>query len=154
MFDQIIVSFACDPRIKLIINFNLFFNPREHDSAITNILYYPMDPNDIHTVKRLAENDYSCNLYCPAFAKTGIYTGTLSSIYCFRPKLEYMDYDFRIEPSSKLDPSIEEMLSITPGIGETFKPKMNIRPLDNFQYYSFDMDYTFTLTDREHTADY
>lgn len=162
MFDVVNVHFACDPRVCLTINFNSWQNPWQQ-VVDTKVDYIPEQDNDPHFIDRQEESVYRCDIFCPAESRSIVFSKTLSSIYVFRPKYEYLLFRFEIVPllggvldpeSSIYDPSFEKMLKTSPQIGSTFEPKMYERSIDHLRYYKFDLDYQFDLTLREHTAEY
>lgn len=153
LFDTINVYFACDPRVSLTINFNTWQNPGYQPTDV-KVTYAPTSEDDPHVIDYEQESVYRCNLYCPATSTVGTFSKTVSSIYVYRPKYEFMEFTFEVAPSVVLDPSIAAMLTITPEMGSTFKPILYERPYDHLRYYKFDLSYEFKLEGREHTADY
>lgn len=153
LFDTIDVYFACDPNVCLTINLNAWQNPGQQASDV-KVTYDPVEKDDPHTIEYDAESTYRCYLYCPATSSVGTFTQTLSRIYVYRPKYEFLGLTFQVEPSPILDPSIAKMLQTTPEMGSMFEPKMYERPFDHLRYYQFDFTYEFLLEGREHTAEY
>ncbi len=111
--------------------------------------YVSDEPGDIHNIQRIEENVYETSIYCPAFAKDGTYTSSLSSIYCFNPPLEYLDYQFTMTWYPQLHPDLKEMMTVV-----DLQPKLYERSFDHFRYYQLDLNYSFKLTGRKIDANY
>lgn len=153
LFDTINVYFACDPRVCFTIHFNVWQDPGSQVTDV-KVSYLPTESSDPHIIDYESESVYRCSLYCPATSSVGTFSQTLSTIYVYRPKYEFLGLTFEVKPSVILDPSIAKMLTTSPALGSTFTPQMREREYDHLRYYEFDLSYEFKLDGREHTAEF
>ena len=159
--EKINVYFACDPNIKLSIDFNTWQSNEQ--LTVGNFDYLPTHISDMHDIVYDEPGIYSTTIFCPASQYVGTYDSTLNTIYCYRNKNEYTQFKFYLkwreglkEKELELLEEIQDMLTFNHDVGEehVFDAPVEQLDLNHLRYHKFNLDYHFDLSKRKHEASY
>lgn len=146
LYQNVYVYFACDPRVSLILHFNLWQNKYD-DVDPGKFFNINENPEDKHHIIYDEEGIYDGNILCPSDVRVGVQEGLIASIYCTRPNGEYTDFDFIINKDPEIDPDLDNALSY-----EIINMQLLSRPFDHQRFYKFDLFYSLDLTKIHKTA--